>query len=78
MPGQWLGPDLEERTIAVQIGEVVCIDPGDFGEPEPEYGQLPQNIMAAAREILREDPPGTTPQISSTAVGTTISINRSF
>ena len=38
MPGQWLGPDLEERTIAAQIGEVVKVDPGDFGEPEPEYG----------------------------------------
>ena len=52
MPGQWLGLDLEERMIAAQIGEVVKVDPGDFGEPEPEYGQLPQNVMAAAKEIF--------------------------
>ena len=41
MPGQWLGPDLKERTIAAQIEEVVKVNPGDFGEPKPEYGQLP-------------------------------------
>ena len=78
MPGQWLGPDLEERMIAAQIGEVVKVDPRDFGEPEPEYGQLPQNVMAAAKEIFREDPPGTTPQISATAIGSTIGVNPSF
>ena len=78
MPGQWLGPDLEERTMAAQIGEVVKVNPGDFGEPEPEYGQLPQNVMAAAREIFRENPPGTTPQISSAALRSTIGVNPSF
>ena len=52
MPGQWLGLDLEERAVAAQIGEVIRINPGDFGEPEPEYGQLPQNVMATAREIF--------------------------
>lgn len=78
MPGQWLGLDLEERTVMAQIGEVIHINPGDFGEPELEYDQLPQNVMAAAREIFRENPLGTTPQISSTAISTTIGINPSF
>ena len=78
MPEQWLGLDLKERTVAAQIGEVIRIDPGDFRDPEPEHGQLPQNIMAAAREIFREDPPGTTPEISSAAIGSTIGVNPSF
>ena len=78
MPGQWLGLDLEERTIAVQIGEIICINPGDFGDPEPEYSQLPQNVMATAKEIFREDPPGMMPQISSAAIGSTIRVNPSF
>ena len=73
-----MGLDLEERMIAAQIGEVVKVDPGDFGEPEPEYGQLPQNVMAAAKEIFQENPPGTTPQISATAIGSTIRVNPSF
>jgi hypothetical protein len=75
---QWLGLNLEERTVAAQIEEVVRIDPGDFGQAEPEYGQLPQNVMAAAREIFKEDPPGTTPHISCAAIGSTIGVNLSF
>ena len=34
--------------------------------------------MAAAKEIFREDPPGTTLQISAAAIGSTIGVNPSF
>ena len=77
MPGQW-GCDLHEEITAQQLEEVVKLDPRDFGDPSPEYGQLPQNTNAAARAILREDPPGTTPTIAAAALGTTIGVNTAF
>ena len=77
MPGQW-GRDLHEEIAAQQLEEVVTIDPGDFGDPVPEYGQLPRNTNAAARAVLREDPLGTTPTIAAAALGTTIGVNTAF
>ena len=77
MPGEW-GRDLHENITAQQLEEVVKIDPGDFGNPTPEYGQLPQNTNATARAVLREEPPGTTPAIAATALGTTIGVNTAF
>ena len=77
MPGQW-GHDLHEEIAAQQLEEVVTIDPGDFGDPMPEYGQLPKNTNAAARAIMREDPPGTTPTIAAAVLRTTIGVNTAF
>ena len=74
MPGQW-GRDLLEEIAAQQLEEVVTIDPRDFGEPMPEYGQLPKNTNAAARAIMKEDPPGTTPTIAVAMLGSTIRVN---
>jgi hypothetical protein len=47
MPGQW-GRDLEEVGMSGQLDEVVKVDLDDFGDPDPEYGQLPRNTNAAA------------------------------
>ena len=77
MPGEW-GRDLHENIAAQQLEEVVKIDPGDFSDPAPEYGQLPQNINAAARAVLRDEPPGTTPTIAAAALGTTLGVNTAF
>ena len=76
MPGEW-GRDLHENIAAQQL-EVIKLDPGDFGDPAPEYRQLPQNTNAAARAVLREEPPGTTPAIAAAALGTTIGVNTAF
>ena len=77
MPGQW-GCDLHEEIAAQQLEEVVKLDPGDFRDPILEHSQLPQNTNAAARAVLREEPPGTTPTIAAAALGTTIGINTAF
>ena len=77
MPGQW-GRNLHEEIAAQQLEEVVTIDPGNFREPMPEYGQLPKNTNAAARAVMREDPPGTTPTIAAAVLGTTIGVNTAF
>ena len=37
MPGQW-GRNIHEEIAAQQLEEVVRLDPGDFGDPTPEYG----------------------------------------
>ena len=77
MPSQW-GCDLHEEIAAQQLKEVVTIDPGDFGEPMPEYGQLPKNTNTAARAIMKEDPPGTTPTIAAATLRMTIGVNTAF
>ena len=77
MPGEW-GRDLHKNITTQQLEEVVRLDPGDFGDPAPEYRQLPQNTNAAARAILREEPLGTTPAIAAAVLGTTIGVNTAF
>ena len=43
MPGTW-AENLEERALAPQLGEIVQIDPGDFGQPGPD-------VMVSCRMI---------------------------
>ena len=77
MLGQW-GCNLHEEIAMQQLEEMVTINPGDFGDPEPEYGQLPKNTNMATRAIIREDPPETTPTIVQAALGSTIGVNTAF
>ena len=76
MPGTW-AENLEERALAPQLGEIVQIDPGDFGQPGPEYGQRPKMTNIEARVLLGNDP-GDKRAIEPSALGTTFGINKAF
>jgi hypothetical protein len=72
--------DLAIQALAPQLEDMAQIDPGDFGHPLPEYGQLPKMTNAEARELFKfqEDPPGVTKTMTKVALGTTSRVNRSF
>ena len=76
MPGTW-AENLEERALTPQLEEIVQIDPGDFGQPGPEYGQKPKMTNIEARVLLGNDP-GDKCAIEPAALGTTFGINRAF
>ena len=76
MPGTW-AENLEERALAPQLGEIVQIDPGDFGQPGLEYGQKPNMTNIEARVLLGNDP-GDKCAIEPSALGTTFGINKAF
>ena len=50
MLGTW-AEKLEERALAPQLGEIVQIDPGDFGQLVLEYGQKPKMTNIEARVV---------------------------
>ena len=70
--------DLEERMLVAQAESVVKMDPGDFGDPLPEYGQKPLMTMAAGKEAARSRPASPAPLIGTGALGTTPGINPAF
>ena len=69
MPKTW-AENLEERALAPQLGEIVQIDPGDFSQSGPEYGQKPKMTNIEARVLLGNDP-GDKHAIEPSALGTT-------
>ena len=76
MPGTW-AEDLEVRALAPQLGEIIQIDPGDFGQPGPEYGQKPKMTNIKARVLLGNDLRDKC-AIEPSALRTTFGINRAF
>ena len=76
MLGTW-AENLEERALAPQLGEIVQIDPGDFGQLGPEYRQKPKMTNIEARVLLGNDL-GDKCAIEPSALGTTFGINRAF
>ena len=76
MPGTW-AENLEERALAPQLEEIVQINPGDFGQPGPEYRQKPKMTNIEARVLLGKDP-GDKRAIEPSVLGTTFGINKAF
>jgi hypothetical protein len=76
MPGTW-AEDLKARALALQLGEIVQIDPGNFGQPGPEYGQKPKMTNIKAR-VLLGNYPGDKCTIEPLALETTFRINKAF
>ena len=76
MLGTW-AKDLEVRALAPHLGEIIQINPGDFGQPGPEYGQKPKmtNIKAT---VLLENDSGDKRAIELFMLGTTFGINKAF
>ena len=76
MLGTWV-EDLEARALAPHLGEIVQIDPGDFGQPGPEYGQKPKMTNIEATVLLGNDP-GDKCAIELFMLETTFGINKAF
>ena len=76
MPETW-AEDLEARALAPQLGEIVQIDPGNFGQLGPEYGQKPKMTNIEARVLLGNNP-GDKHIIELSMLRTTFRINKAF
>ena len=72
-----MGEDLEARALAPHLGEIVQIDPGDFGQPGPEYGQKSKMTNIEARVLLGNDL-GDKCTIELSMLRITFGINKAF
>ena len=69
--------DLEARALAPQLGEIIQINPGNFGQLGPEYRQKPKMTNIKARVLLGNNP-GDKCTIEPSVLKTTFRINRAF